>query len=157
MLSPPAKHDSDPGDVVVWQAYVAEDNRKLTIPPHIIVTSGACSRNGTKKHQHHALICHTDQSLDQTSGGRLNARQLRNIGGKIVGNSQVTAVVELEKTNKEKAIYNIDVRAELARPFFANMVEPRILTTQQRNLLDQMGKNRQATVDQWAAVVRAIR
>ena len=125
----------------------------------MIVTSGAYKRNRKQKDRYYALVCSARHSNCRSSGGELNARALRNIGGKVVGSSQVTAVVErvqCQDTGHEEGRYRIDARAALTPPYCANLIRPRILTAKECRLLDEIGEDGK-TADDWLVLVRKIR
>jgi hypothetical protein len=156
MLSAPAKYDTDPGDVAVWQAYRTADGRERPVPPTVIVSSGAHTRSGNLKHRYYALICLARSPLHVTGGGALNSGELSNIGGRPVGSSQTTAVVERRVGLGDTAAYGVNARAELSSPFFANLVRPQVLSAAQRRLLVELGKEG-VTVEEWMKTVPKIR
>jgi hypothetical protein len=157
MLSRPHGRDSAPHGVLLWQAYETRKGSR-PLPPHVVVTSRARMSNGSPKRRHYALICESHSSILNNSGGKLDADCLRNIGdgGRPVGSSQVTAVVEQRGTRGSDARYEITARATVVPPYAVTLTSPRELLPAERKLLDEVGNEGKGR-DDWFAVVKAIR
>lgn len=81
----------------------------------------------TPRDVHYALVCYSDRSLfGAVSEGKLVFGRLRNLlTGRPVGASQVTAVVQYDKTADETgAAYDVKFRAVLAPPYFIRLRRP---------------------------------
>src|SRR5258705_8118989 len=81
--------------VVVWEMYEATCGQ-VPLPSHVIVTSRGHDRKGSPKSRHYALVCTNPAGILRSGGGVLDTATLCNIGdgGKPVGPSQITAVVQ---------------------------------------------------------------
>jgi hypothetical protein len=84
--------------------------------------------------------------------------KLRNFGdgGKPIGSSQVSAVVERTAVTGTGLSYPITARATLVAPYAVQLTAPRELSPLERRLLDEVcltGK----TAENWNAVVKQLR
>src|SRR5260370_37083545 len=103
--------DSNPDGVLVWEQYIIGDTRK-TVPLHAVVISRAHDKNGNLKSSYDALICESSEAIPCTAGGTVDIGKLRNIGGRRIGSSQITAVVEpAPDKNGPSRLYPITARA----------------------------------------------
>jgi hypothetical protein len=118
--------DAAPESVVAWTKAQTFDGEEFTLPMHSLVTS----RHDTSspKHTHYALVCLSDNPLTPSEHPlTFSFRALRNIvSGNPVGASQVTAVVTLHSNAAlEGSLYDVSLRANLVRPYFVRLREPR--------------------------------
>jgi hypothetical protein len=157
MLSRPHARDSTPDGVVLWQAYET-CNGNQPLPPHVVVTSRALASNGSPKRRHYAIVCESHLSILSNGGGKLDAGCLRNVGdgGRSVGASQVTAVVEQRGARGNDARYEITARATVVTPFAVTLSLPRELLPAERQLLDEVGNEGKGR-DDWFSVARKLR
>ena len=154
MRSSPNPRDSDPEGVLLWEAYETATGR-VPIPPHVVVTSRAHDRKGRLKSRHYALVCANQTSVLRSGGGTLDSGTLRDFGdgGKSIGSSQITAVVERTTSNSQGQPYPITARATLIAPYAVRLAEQRKLSEAELRLLDTA---RLTAVD-WIAVATQLR
>jgi hypothetical protein len=90
--------------------------------------------------------------------GMLDTRTLRNFGdgGKPVGSSQVTAVVERTIPHDRGLSYGITARATLTAPYAVQLTAQRKLSEQELLLLHQASLGTMTAKD-WIAVATQIR
>jgi hypothetical protein len=157
MLSSPNLRDSDPEDVLLWEAYETAAG-KIPLPPHAIVTSRAHDRKGSLKSRHYALVCANQRCILGNGGGTLDSGALRNVGsnGKSVGSSQVTAVVERTTYNGEGQSYPITTRATLIAPYAVQLAKQRKLSAAELRLLDDASLSTMAAYD-WIRLAKQLR
>src|SRR5262249_30323592 len=108
MVSRPHRRDSHPDGVLLWEAYQTAEG-EIPLPPHAIVISRAHDSKGRPKQRYYALVCENPMGILHSGRGTLDTRTLRNFGngGKTVGSSQVTAVVEQTTSHGEGRSYPI--------------------------------------------------
>lgn len=152
----PRQIDLSPSGVVIWETYRTASGEH-PVPPHVIVAAKAM-RGTQPRATHYALVCRSKSPLIGSGGGQLDAGALQNIGrgGKPVGSSQVTAVVERGAPSGRSMNYPIASRAILEKPCSATLSSPRELSPTERRLLYEVGMDGE-TVDDWLAVVRQLR
>ena len=157
MLSTPNLRDSDPEGVVVWEAYETPAG-KIPLPPHAVVTSRARDRRGMPKSRHYALVCANQTCILRSGGGMLDSGTLRNFGngGKSVGSSQITAVVERTTRTGAGQSYPITMRATLIAPYAVRLTSPRKLSVSELQLLDSASLGTM-DADDWIAVAKELR
>jgi hypothetical protein len=101
MKSKPKQIDVTPGEIFLWNAYFDKNGIIRHLPQYSFLTSRANVEKQRKKN-HFALICYSDQPITQRCTGMLDSSKLVNFkSGKLVGASQVTAVVKNTKISKE--------------------------------------------------------
>lgn len=151
MRSAPVSTD---GDILLWQHYESAggDSR---LPAHVIVTSSATTRSGSPKSKYFALVCEGHSPLNRDDGGELDAAILRNIGGKGVGSSQVTAVVEQAPSQAIRWPYPVSAGSILTAPYFARLKAPRTLSNRELRLLHEVGIDGKTCQD-WLAVATQL-
>ncbi len=147
--------DSNPDGVLLWEKYATPTGPKR-LPPHVIVISRAHQRNGRRKEIYYALVCENPLGFLRSGGESMESGTLRNPGGKQVGSSQITAVVERIPGNGTGLIYPITARAVLAAPYFVQLTSARELTQLERQLLDEVSLDGK-TVDDWKAFAKRLR
>jgi hypothetical protein len=160
MPTRPHQRDSNPDGVLVWEAYRTETGGIAHLPPHAVVTSSAHDRVGNQKTSHYALVCGNPIGLRESGGGELNISTLRNFGdgGRPIGPSQVTAVVErITGHNGGNLHYPITARATLVAPFAVKLLTPRLLSPREKRLLDQVSVVEGKDAADWMAVVKQLR
>ena len=83
---------------------------------------------------------------------------LRNFGdgGKPIGNSQVTAVVERIVSSQRGLSYPITARATLAAPFAVKLTAQRRLSSSELQLLDD-ARLANMTTNDWVMVAKQLR
>jgi hypothetical protein len=158
MSSKPHKRDSHPDDVLLWERYtVTGSSKTVPLPSHAIVISRAHAQNGNLKSRYYALVCESPSGIPGSAGGQLDIGSLRNLGGRQLGSSQITAVVErpLNSGSVGKP-YVIAARANLVAPFAVSLAAPRLLKPEERRLLDDVSDEGK-TVNDWMAVARRLR
>jgi hypothetical protein len=137
MVSRPHRRDSHPDGVLLWETY--ETTRgQIPLPPHAVVTSRAHDSKGRPKKRHYALVCESPMGILCGDRNTLDAGELRNIGdgGKPVGSSQVTAVVEQTVRNDKGRSYPITARATLIAPYAVKLTGQRELSPGTLQLLN---------------------
>ncbi len=148
MKSKPKAQDIAPSRVVVWQSYVDLDGVVRPIPPNVLVTSRANSRN-----HHYALICHSDIALDVSDQGPFDVSAYRNYGaGGAVGASQVTALLE-RCAPDETPEYRVAMRARLTGGLWVKLVEPTEVAGPAMAEIEQEPADEKA----WLELVRRVR
>lgn len=128
--SPPRSEDTSPKAVVAWTAGSTLWGDRYELPEAALVTSKFDPSKPMRTH--YALVCHSERHLNLSSSGmRIALGSLRNlISGRMVGASQVTAVVERRSESMAGAYsYDISMRAYLAPPFFVRLTDPVIVST----------------------------
>lgn len=133
MLSKPKPQDAYPGAVCIWNSYQAIDGTIHPLPGHVVVTSGA--REG--KDCHFALVCQSDVSLSLGNLGAFDHTRTRTLLNKIPGASQVTALLLGDPAGHTSGQYRIAFRASLVGLRCAKLVNPRILSDNERRSLSQ--------------------
>jgi hypothetical protein len=156
MRSNAHSRDSDPDGVLLWDQYIVPGTRKIVpVPVHAVVISRAQDQNGKLKSSYHALVCAGD--IPHSTGGEVNAAMLRNIGGRPIGSSQITAVVERISDSKVVSRnYPITAQARLVAPGAVRLTAPRLLSDREKRLLDEVSADGK-TVNDWMIVARQLR
>jgi hypothetical protein len=149
--------DSNPDGVLLWEAYEAARGA-VPLPPHVIITSRAHDSRGRLKSRHYALVCETLVGLPCSGGGALDTGSFRNFGdgGKRMGSSQITAVVERTTSTSHSLAYPITARATLVAPYAVQLSAPRVLSANELRLLNDVSVDGKATAD-WIAVANQLR
>jgi hypothetical protein len=157
MLSRPQRRDSHPDGVLLWEAYKTTEG-EIPLPPHAIVISRAHDSKGRLKQRYYALVCENPMGILHSGHGMLDTRTLRNFGdgGKPVGSSQVTAVVEPTIPHDRGLSYGITARATLTAPYAVQLTAQRKLSEQELLLLHQASLGTMTAKD-WIAVATQIR
>src|SRR5262249_9925546 len=157
MLSRPHRRDSHPDGVLLWEAYQTAEG-EIPLPPHAIVISRAHDSKGRLKQRYYALVCENPMGILHSGRGTLETRTLRNFGngGKPVGSSQVTAVVERTTSHGEGRSYPITASATLITPYAVPLTASRKLSEQELRLLDQTSLGTMTAKD-WIGVAKQIR
>jgi hypothetical protein len=156
MISPPKQVDAAPADVLVWQSYLDRAGNKFSVPEHVLVTSRAHTRVGTKN-RHYALMCGCSEPLALADHGPLDHRAYRNAGpnGLPVGASQVTALIQQwHEEDANSADYRINLRAQLIGLQFVRLSDPCLLDETQRKRVAEFTT---ASPRRWRCVVKDIR
>jgi hypothetical protein len=157
MLSHPHRRDSHPDGVLLWEAYKTTRG-EIPLPPHVIVISRAHDSNGRPKRRYYALVCENPMGILHSGRGILDTRTLRNFGngGKPVGSSQVTAVVERTSPHNKGWSYPLTASATLIAPYALQLTAQRKLSEQELQLLYQASLDTMTPKD-WIAVAKQIR
>jgi hypothetical protein len=143
--------------VLLWEAYKTTEG-EIPLPPHAIVRSRAHDSKGRPKQRYYALVCENPMGIPHSGRGMLDTRTLRNFGngGKPVGSSQVTAVVERTTSHDQGRSYPITASATLIAPYAVQLTAPRKLSEQELRLLDQASLGTMTAKD-WIAVAKQVR
>lgn len=157
MLSAPHRRDSNPDGVLLWEEYQTATG-KMPLPLHAIVISRAHERNGSPKQRYYALVCENPTGILLSGGGTLDTATLRNFGdgGKLLGSSQITAVVERTAQVVRGLLYPITARAMLVSPHAVQLATSRELAPLERRLLDEVSIDGK-TAQEWIAVAGRLR
>jgi hypothetical protein len=157
MLSRPHRRDSHPDGVLLWEAYKTTEG-EIPLPLHAIVISRAHDSKGRPKQVYYALVCENPMGILHSGRGMLDTRTLRNFGdgGKPVGSSQVTAVVERTSPHDKGRSYPVTASATLTAPYAVPLTAPRKLSGQELRLLDQASLGTMTAKD-WIAIAKQIR
>jgi len=147
MLSKPKVIDSSPERVFLWTHWESPEGRG-EIPRHVVVTS----RGTDAKTKHHALVCRRNAPLGLSGGGPFDPAHCRTTSGKVMGGSQVTALLTGDPLSHAAGPYTIDFDAELAAPYCPKLVAYRELDYEERNLLAGWRPG-----DDWAGLAALIR
>jgi hypothetical protein len=159
MRSNAHERDSDPDGVLLWEQYIIPGTRKTDpLPPHAVVISRARNKNGNPKSSYDALVCEISDGLARSAGGTLDIGMLRNLGGRQIGSSQITAVVERTSDRQGASLqYQITACATLVAPLLAvRLATPRPLSPAERRLLDEVSREGK-TAEDWMAVASQLR
>lgn len=134
MLSAPKKIDVRPDAVAFWLKYRDRAGIVGDVPPHVVVLSRAHSDSGMKKY-HFALVCSSRAPLMLGKHGVLNTSNFRNYGSSNprIGQSQLTTILERHETLTRDfpvpgTVYEINLSADLVKPFFVTLIDPIVLT-----------------------------
>jgi hypothetical protein len=157
MLSRAHRRDSQPDGVLLWKAYKTTRG-EIPLPPHAIVISRAHDSKGRPKQRYYALVCENPMGIMHSGHEMLDTRTLRNFGngGKPVGSSQVTAVVERTSPHDKGWSYPVTASATLTAPYAVQLTAQRKLSEQELQLLHQASLGTM-TAKEWIAVAKQIR
>jgi hypothetical protein len=123
--SSPRRDDVAPAVVAAWSEATTMAGEPYSLAAQSLITSRLDPI--TPRDVHYALVCYSDQSLfGAASDGKIVFGRLRNLLTKRpVGASQVTAVVQYDKTAQETgAAYDVNFRAMLVPPYFIRLRKP---------------------------------
>ncbi len=148
MKSRPKAQDVAPSRVLAWRSYVDEDGGARPLPPNVLVTSRAGSRDC-----HYALVCRSESPLGVSDEGPFDPSAFRNYGaGGAVGASQVTSL--LERCSPDgSSDYRVAMRAQLTAGFWVKLIDPVELVDAARVALDE----EQVDERSWLDLVAYIR
>jgi hypothetical protein len=145
-LSPPKNDDSSPSEVWLWTSWVERDGSLRDIPEHVVVTS-----RGHGRPRHYAIVCESSTPFHLNGTAPFDPNECFTTGGKQPGDSQVTALLDGDFSCHSANRYRVAFQAELARPYFAELRNPRPLSAAERGLLhDWSGGN-------WSALATKLR
>jgi hypothetical protein len=119
----------------------------------------ACNDSkGNPKSRYYALVCETADEISRTAGGAVNTSMLRNFGdgGKSIGSSQITSLVQRITPNGTGLSYPITIRGTLVAPHSVRLTAPRALLPVELQLLQETsleGKTR----EDWLATAGRLR
>ena len=160
MPSKPKLIDVAPKDVVIWNAWVDAQGVVRRLPIHCFITSRASLPSGRKKESHYALVCFSDQELNEQSDEIfIFPSHLRNVTTKKpLGASQVTAVVHAsnlkDKASDDKS-YSVSFTAELRSPYCVQLAQPLLLDVEE--LIEIKEITNSGNIRSWNALVKSIR
>jgi hypothetical protein len=157
MRSNAHSRDHHPDGVLLWQAYHSNGG-DVSLPPYVVVTSRAHASKGRLKTHHYALVCENQAGLPKSGGGILDIGSLRNYGegGKSIGSSQITAVVQRAASSCDSMSYPVTARATLAAPYAVQLSAPRQLSAREIRLLDDASLDGKTKSD-WLSVATQLR
>ena len=158
MPSRPKAIDVQPGEVVLWNAWVDRNGQTHPLPSHTFVTSRAKLPSGKRKEHHYALVCSSSSELVAGSNLKVFSGSLRNVStGKGLGASQVTAVVDCVQANIEAHTksYPVAFTVELEAPYFVRLVQP--VSLKSSDLREVAATSRDGDFDDWATLVKRLR
>lgn len=157
MLSRPKAIDVDPGEVVLWTAWIDGAGETRPLPRHAFVTSRATLPSGRRKESHYALVCSSQSALQAVPELSISPAKLRNLGtGKALGASQVTAVVSHDHhTEPGGKQYPVSFTVLLEAPYCIRLANPVTLKRVDVRALEDAA--RLGSIDQWAAVTTRLR
>ncbi len=147
MLSKPKMVDTAPDRVFMWTHWETPWARG-EIPPHVVVTS----RGTEAKSRHYALACRSESPLGLLGGGPFDHTQCRTASGKIMGGSQVTALLTGDPRRHTAGPYTIDFEATLSAPYCPKLTRYRELAPDERTLLTSWQPG-----DDWQSLVSTLR
>jgi hypothetical protein len=104
------------------------------------------------------LVCESPLGIPHSGSGVLHSGSLRNFGesGRSIGSSQITAVVEQTGRIANGRSYPITFRATLVPPYVVQLAAPRLLSADERRLLDEVSSDGK-TAEDWIAVAKRLR
>lgn len=124
MLSKPQEVDVSPDFIFRWASFVDINGEKKQLPSSTTILSRGTTKTGIKKN-HYALVCHSKIKLEFGYFGEFDHTAYKNISGKKIGGSQVTAVIT--KDREESHIfskYKINMHANLIYPYCIKLCDP---------------------------------
>jgi len=127
----PSDFDARPSEVCFWTHFIDETGVARPLPKSACVTSSALTKSGQRKTKHYAFVCFRDQPLRLESGIPFDVGAYRNLGGKEIGDSQVSAVIERKQQPRHVRSYNNGFLATLRYPYVVTLVKPKKLTQAQ--------------------------
>jgi len=139
--------DSSPEKVLLWTHWESPDG-VAEIPRHVVVTSGG----GANKTKHYALVCRKPSPIVFGGGGPFDRNLCLTTNGKIMGDSQVTALLTGDPQVHESGEFEIDFSAQLMAPYCPKLVMHRELSPTERLIL---GKWRLG--DDWLTLANELR
>jgi hypothetical protein len=153
MKSKPKGEDVAPSRTVLWQTFIDKDGNKQSIPENVLVTSRADTNKGTKKY-HYALMCYSPTPLSVERGNPFDPTAYRNIGegGKPVGASQVTALLQRVEKERSDSSYEVNLSVALHGSYWVRLEDPLVIHPDDVLLATEC-KNQL----QWVAAVKKLR
>ncbi|MBP0624009.1 hypothetical protein [Cupriavidus consociatus] len=157
MPSRPKSIDVDPGEVVLWTAWIDGAGEARPLPRHAFVTSRATLPSGRRKESHYALVCSSQSVLQPIPELSISPATLRNLGtGKALGASQVTAVVSHDHhTEPGTKQYPVSFTVLLEAPYCVRLANPVTLKSVDVRALEDAARS--GSIDRWATVVTQLR
>lgn len=156
MKSRPKAGDVAPSGIVVWRSFVDAAGTERMLPPHVLVTSKVKEMGRA----HYALMCRADHQLALTDMGAFDPSVYRNVSeaARPVGASQVTALLRRVATAAALPGYQINLRATLAKAYWARLSDPFELTLRKRAELNEVFADISAfSVSDWLEFVLGLR
>jgi hypothetical protein len=150
MKSRPKQKDVAPSRVLAWRRYIDAEGMVRPLPPHVLVTSRAGSRD-----YHYALVCRSEVPLEVADEGPFDPGAYRNVGaiGGMVGASQVTALLE-RCAPDGRADYRVAMRARMTHGYWVKLVDPVEVSEAGRMVIEEGPDNEGAWLE-FAAYVRS--
>ena len=157
MRSRPHRRDSDPDGVLLWEAYKTSTGT-MRLPPHVIVTSRANDKKGRPKLRHYALVCTSEKKIRVSGDAMVDTGKLRNFGdgGKALGSSQITAVVERSTRRSDGLCYPITATAMLIVPYAVQLTKNRRLSSGELRRLHEVSCDGKTVAD-WISAAEQLR
>ncbi|MEO9778087.1 MAG: hypothetical protein ABJH07_07140 [Sedimentitalea sp.] len=155
MKSKPKKADTEPSQTFVWRRYIDIYGVERILPEATLVTSRG-SQHGKPKRAHYALMCHSESSLRLVAGKPFVPSNYRNFtptAGQ-VGNSQVTALLQMVANGTEPEGYYEDMTANLTGSFWVKLCDPRRLDQDE---IDECNLFDSDCLNNWSELVTRLR
>jgi len=149
MLSTPKRADVAPDQVFVWTHWENLEGRG-EIPHHVLITS----RGDQVKRRHYALACTSDDPIRLGGRDRFDPSRCPTANGKVMGDQQVTALLNGSPYGHPTGKYAIEFEATLAAPYCPELVTARPLDGEERELLKVWRPGQRAD---WLDLIREIR
>ena len=155
MISRPKEHDRNPSGVLLWRKYRDERGDVRDLPGHTIILSKSSSSKSNKI-RHYALVCYSKSPLILGDFGSFYPGHYINAGGsrKPMGFSQVTSLLTPASADIPCSEYKINLRAKLVQPFLVTLIDPVLLTVEDRKMIDEGSTGGQT---EWAEFARHTR
>jgi len=152
-------NDGVPGQkACVWNGWESRDGKRGgRIPDHALVISGYdqgyFSEGPKKKKRYYALVCQSEAELARGNLGCLNPAKFLTPSGKTRDPRQRTALLIGDPVLQPHGLSNkIDLKADLADPWYVRLTAPRVLTPAQ---VAEVHRYRDG--DDWRSLVRRLR
>lgn len=160
MTSKPKAIDTTPNEVVLWNAWIDTQGKLRQLPIHCLVTSRASLPSGRRKENHYALVCFSDEKLNEQKADMcIFPSCLRNMNtNKPLGASQVTAVVRVEESHDKlfnNKSYSVSFTTELKSPYCIQLAQPMLLSTKQVFEIKEISNS--GDIDSWFTLVKKLR
>ncbi len=155
MKSKPKEVDTAPSQTFVWRTYIDMVGAERPLPDNTLVTSRG-SHHGKPKKVHYALMCHSESSLRLGAGKPFIPSNYRNCtptAGQ-VGNSQVTALLQMVANRTEPEGYYEDMTANLTGSFWVKLSDPRRLDQDE---IEECNRFASDSLEDWSELVTRLR
>jgi hypothetical protein len=151
--------DSTPSGIVLWNSWADAEGRVYPLPDYCLITSRSHLPSGRTKLRHYALVCASDQALDERLDCWISPQRLRNVRtNRPLGASQVTAVVRLAESSilgEEARKYPVIFSADLRPPYFVRLAEPTPMVNSDMEQIRDVCSS--GDVTSWRALVIELR
>ena len=95
--------------------------------------------SGSNKIRHYALVCYSESPLRIRDFGSFYPGHYVNAGGrrKPMGFSQVTSLLRPADIDVPRTEYKINIKAKLVKPFLITLIDPVLLTLEDRQMINE--------------------